>query len=202
MLRHRVILYHVSKIRIWIRWYIQKFPGWVITKETTTTTKTRSEATQRVMAVKLTRLNHKVAIQLHLVAESCTICSSRSRRPVRKLLDTLWYASYPRSTGIKRPEREADHSPPSSAEVKNTWSYTSTPQYVFVAWCLVGHRDNFTSGYSTTAVKHPPTDQPSARFKTSLLRVSGLKFLAQPQMERRSVLLITCQLASEQRRHN
>jgi hypothetical protein len=31
---------------------------------------------------------YKIAIQLHLVAESCTICSSRSRRPVRKLLDT------------------------------------------------------------------------------------------------------------------
>jgi hypothetical protein len=31
------------------------------------------------------------------------------------------------SLGIKRPGREADHSPPSSAEVKNAWSYTSTP---------------------------------------------------------------------------
>jgi hypothetical protein len=29
--------------------------------------------------------------------------------------------------GVKRPGREADHSPPSSAEVKNAWSYTSTP---------------------------------------------------------------------------
>jgi hypothetical protein len=29
------------------------------------------------MAVKLTRLAHKIAIQLHLVAESCAICSSR-----------------------------------------------------------------------------------------------------------------------------
>jgi hypothetical protein len=37
------------------------------------------------MAAKLTRLTHKIAIQLHLVAESYTICSSRSRRPVRKL---------------------------------------------------------------------------------------------------------------------
>jgi hypothetical protein len=35
------------------------------------------------MAEKLTRMTHKIAIQLHLVAESCTICSSRSRRPVR-----------------------------------------------------------------------------------------------------------------------
>jgi hypothetical protein len=41
------------------------------------------------MAVKLTRLTHKIAIQLHLVAESCTIYSSRPRRPVRKLFDTL-----------------------------------------------------------------------------------------------------------------
>jgi hypothetical protein len=59
-----------------------------ITKYTITTMNTRWEATQRVMEVNLTRLTHKIAIQLHLVAESCTICSSRSRRPVRKLLDT------------------------------------------------------------------------------------------------------------------
>jgi hypothetical protein len=45
------------------------------------------------------------------------------------------------SLGVKRPGREADHSPPSSAEVKNAWSYTSTPQHVFMAWCLVKHRD-------------------------------------------------------------
>jgi hypothetical protein len=32
------------------------------------------------------------------------------------------------SMGVKRPGREADHSPSSSAEVKNAWSYTSTPR--------------------------------------------------------------------------
>jgi hypothetical protein len=31
------------------------------------------------------------------------------------------------SLGVKRPEREVDHSPPSSAEVKNEWTYTSAP---------------------------------------------------------------------------
>jgi hypothetical protein len=41
-------------------------------------------------------------------------------------------ASYPwvpgaLSLGVKQLVREADHSPPSSAEVKNVWSYTSTP---------------------------------------------------------------------------
>jgi hypothetical protein len=48
------------------------------------------------------------------------------------------------SLGAKRPWCEADHLPPSSAEVKNVWSYTSTPQYVFMVWCSVKHRDKFT----------------------------------------------------------
>jgi hypothetical protein len=45
------------------------------------------------MAAKLTRLTHKMAIQLHVVAESYTICSSRSRWSIRKLLDTLSYVT-------------------------------------------------------------------------------------------------------------
>jgi len=47
-------------------------------------------------------------------------------------------------SGIKRPESEADHLPPSSTEIKNAWSYISTRPYVFMAWCLVKHRGNFT----------------------------------------------------------
>jgi hypothetical protein len=31
------------------------------------------------------------------------------------------------SLGVKRPRREADYSPPSNAEVKSAWNYTSTP---------------------------------------------------------------------------
>jgi hypothetical protein len=48
------------------------------------------------------------------------------------------------SLGVKWPGREADRSSLSSAEVKNAWSYTSTPQYFFMAWCLVKHMENFT----------------------------------------------------------
>jgi hypothetical protein len=36
------------------------------------------------------------------------------------------------SPGIKRPGREADYSPPGSAEVKKMWIYTSTPLYAFM----------------------------------------------------------------------
>jgi hypothetical protein len=39
--------------------------------------------------------------------------------------------------GVERPELEDYHSSPSNAEVKNAWSYTSIPQYAFMAWCLV-----------------------------------------------------------------
>jgi hypothetical protein len=58
------------------------------------------------------------------------------------------------SLGVKWLGHEADHSPPSSAEVKNAWSYTSTPSI-----CLHGvvlskkkkkkHRDNFTFTFYT-----------------------------------------------------
>jgi hypothetical protein len=41
------------------------------------------------------------------------------------------------SPGAKRPGREADQLLPSIAEVRNAWSYTSSPQYVFMAWCLI-----------------------------------------------------------------
>jgi len=41
------------------------------------------------------------------------------------------------SPGVKRPSREANHSSPSTVEVKNAWSYNSTPQHVFMALCLI-----------------------------------------------------------------
>jgi hypothetical protein len=45
--------------------------------------------------------------------------------------------------GIKRPGREADHSLPSSAEVKKIWSYTSITPHVSMTWCLISSRNNF-----------------------------------------------------------
>jgi len=62
--------------------------------------------------------------------------------------DRLWGSTYLLSNGkfdvlslrLKRPGREADHLPPYSVEVKNAWSYTSTPPYIFMAWCLIKHR--------------------------------------------------------------
>jgi hypothetical protein len=35
------------------------------------------------------------------------------------------------SPRLKRPVRKSDHSPPSSAEVENAWSYTPTPPFLY-----------------------------------------------------------------------
>jgi hypothetical protein len=37
------------------------------------------------------------------------------------------------SPGVKRLELEADHSPPTSVEVKKMWIYTSNPPHAFMA---------------------------------------------------------------------
>jgi len=50
--------------------------------------------------------------------------------------------------GVRWPGREADHSPPSSAD-GNAWSYTSIPN-VFIAWCLTKDKGNFIFTLSTT----------------------------------------------------
>jgi hypothetical protein len=42
------------------------------------------------------------------------------------------------SVGVKRPGREADHSPPSSAEVKECMElYLHAHNYALMAWCSV-----------------------------------------------------------------
>jgi len=46
----------------------------------------------------------------------------------------------PPSPGVMRPRREADHSPPVSAEVKHEWRYTSTPSTRLHGVCM----DSFT----------------------------------------------------------
>jgi hypothetical protein len=57
-------------------------------------------------------------------------------------------------SGGRGVKREADRSPP-SPEVKNVWSYTSTPPVVFMAWCLVKHRDDFTLHHRVRMVLGP-----------------------------------------------
>jgi hypothetical protein len=64
-----------------------------------------------------------------------------TQHPIQWVLGSL-------SLGVRRPGREADHSPPSSAEIKECveLAIRPVPQYAFVVRCSVWnkHRDNFT----------------------------------------------------------
>jgi hypothetical protein len=71
-----------------------------------------------------------------------------SRSPLGPTQPPIQYLSGALSVGVKRPGREADHSLSSSDRSKNERRYTSTPQYVFMAWCLFKHRDNFTFAFT------------------------------------------------------
>jgi hypothetical protein len=46
--------------------------------------------------------------------------------------------------GVREPGSEADLPPITSAEVKNAWSYITTPIRIFMAWYLVKHSYKFT----------------------------------------------------------
>jgi len=75
--------------------------------------------------------------------------------------DRLWGPTQPHiqwvprslSPGVKRSGRKADYWPPGSVEIKNAWTYNSTPPYVFVVWCLIKYRNNFIS----PCTRKPPT---------------------------------------------
>jgi hypothetical protein len=71
----------------------------------------------------------------------------------------LWPTQHPAhwapgilSLGIKRPGREAYHSPPSSTEVKISWSCTSTPQYALMVWCSVKAQGQLLSLYANRVI--------------------------------------------------
>jgi len=76
----------------------------------------------------------------------------------RILVNWSWFTeSYPIGIGDSFPGDKAAGKwswplHPSSTEVKNAWSYTSTPQYFFLEWCLVKYRDNFTVTITYTYV--------------------------------------------------
>jgi hypothetical protein len=60
--------------------------------------------------------------------------SGRLRGPLNPLLGVHWGGGV--AAGVKRPGREANYSPSSSAEFKNAWSYDSTPHGCIYSWML------------------------------------------------------------------
>jgi hypothetical protein len=60
------------------------------------------------------------------------IFSTLSRPALEPTQPSIQWVLGALSLGVKRPGHEADHSPPTSAEVKKMWIYTSLP-YAFMA---------------------------------------------------------------------
>jgi hypothetical protein len=87
--------------------------------------------------VRVLGFNSQRGLGIFLFTTTSRMALGSTQPPIQWILGDL-------SLGVKRPGREADHSPPSSAKVKNAWSYASTPLYILMAWCLVKHGDNFT----------------------------------------------------------
>jgi hypothetical protein len=67
----------------------------------------------------------------------------------------------PHSPSIKRPGHEAEHSPTSCVpRLRMREAVPSHPQYVFMAWYLVKHRDVFTFMYLVKDLKTPMMSWP------------------------------------------
>jgi len=63
-----------------------------------------------------------------------TTASRPALWPTQPPIQWVPEAFYPE---VKRPVCEGDYSSPSIGEVKNSWSYASTPQYVFMSQCII-----------------------------------------------------------------
>jgi hypothetical protein len=59
-----------------------------------------------------------------------SISPKSTLRPTQRPIQSVPGALFP---AVKQQGREADRSPPATAEVKKTWIYTSIPPYVFMA---------------------------------------------------------------------
>jgi hypothetical protein len=78
--------------------------------------------------------------------------------------------------GVKRPERETDHSPPTSAEVRKMWIYTSAPPYVHRDFIFLPLR---LSVGSVNSMERSPSWEPNSRSpgQEILLLFSGTKMV-------------------------
>jgi hypothetical protein len=144
-----------------------------ITKYTLTFGITRCCHLQSVMATKLTRPIHKIAIRLHPMAESCTICSSHCRRPVRKLLVTPTYKECKRLFSSLRGHclRKLGYIFENSCVVKNKWKNLFFFQGFLKVNCtevikLLTYYENLT--VSTSVDRKMKTDNSSVSIVTRL----------------------------------
>jgi hypothetical protein len=81
--------------------------------------------------------NVKRSIYRVMRFSSNKLFTTASRTALGPTLPPIQWVPGALSPGVKRSGHEAEHSPPASVEVKDEWSYTSTPQCAFMAWCSI-----------------------------------------------------------------
>jgi hypothetical protein len=81
------------------------------------------------------------------------------------------------SSGVNRPGREADHSPPTNAEIKKTWIYTSTP---------------YTSSWRNAQLVKHSDNLPLSPCTPSVITVSASQVCIAENMKRFSIRLAVC----------
>jgi hypothetical protein len=89
------------------------------------------------MVGSVTEVRFPAEAEIFLFAAASRPLSELAQSPVKWIPRAL-------SSGVQWPGLKARDSPPSSWEVRNAWNYTSTLPYVFMEWCSVKPRDNFT----------------------------------------------------------
>jgi hypothetical protein len=70
--------------------------------------------------------------RIYFGVSSSLLLSTSSRAALAPTQPPIQREGWSLSPGVKLSGREAGHSLPTSADVKNTWIYTSTPPYVFM----------------------------------------------------------------------
>jgi hypothetical protein len=96
------------------------------------------------------------------------IFSTASRLAMRPTLPPIQYLLAALSPTLKRPVREADHSPPTNAEVKKTWIYTIIP-HAF---------SRRSARYSCTFTTHLRLGNPSSLFLYVFPTSPGLSYIS------------------------
>jgi hypothetical protein len=101
----------------------------------------------------------RVSRQLHdttYLDQFTVVTKPKGSSPVQRKLETEF-------------GRETNHSPPSSAGVKNSWSYTSTPTHVFMEWYLVKSRRQLYPYAILPSVRTMRSTVPVLRFESGMI---------------------------------
>jgi hypothetical protein len=88
-------------------------------------------------AIVILQFNSQQGLGIFLFTTTSRLTLGPTQPPIQWVLGTL-------SLRVKQPGHEADHSPPLMLRSRTHGAIPAILQYIFMTWCLVKHRVNFT----------------------------------------------------------